>query len=191
MLPVSEGYSITAAYGQKGSLWKNGHLGIDFVTADRIVYATTDGTVRVVTFDATGWGNYVSIGDESGLRHLYCHLSKIEVKTGQTVKAGERIGVMGVTGNATGVHLHYQINTSEGVPKNPAEFLKIQNKVGEGIDLTYYKDDADIASFARNAVYELRTRGIMVGDSDGYFRPTDPLSRQEAAVLITNLLKEM
>ena len=84
MLPVSEGYSITAAYGQKGSLWKNGHLGIDFVTADRIVYATTDGTVRVVTFDATGWGNYVSIGDESGLRHLYCHLSKIEVKTGQT-----------------------------------------------------------------------------------------------------------
>jgi len=189
-LPVSKAYTVTAAYGQKGTFWKNGHLGIDLVTTDRAVYAATDGTVRVSNFDASGWGNYLSIGDASGLRHLYCHLAKVEVKVGQKVKAGQRIGIMGMTGNATGVHLHYQINSSDGTPQNPAEFLKIQNKVGAAVDLTRYKDDADIADFARDAVYAVRELDIMVGDTDGNFRPTQPLTRQEAALIITKILEE-
>lgn len=189
-LPVSKNYTVTAAYGQKGSYWKNGHLGIDFVTADRVVYATADGIVRVAAYDSTGWGNYLSVGDGDGLRHLYCHLEKTEVKVGQQVKAGQRIAVMGKTGNATGVHLHYQINNSDGIPQNPAEFLKIQNKVGEAVDLSIYKDDGEIAKFAKSAVYAVRAADIMIGDPDGYFRPEQPLSRQEAAVIIAKLLEE-
>lgn len=191
LLPVSKDYTVTATYGQKGSLWKKGHLGIDFVTADRNVFATTDGIVRVAAYDKAGWGNYISVGDDNGLRHLYCHLEKSDVQVGQTVKAGQKIGTMGMTGNATGVHLHYQINTAQGVPQNPAEFLKISNKLGKGVDVNLYKDNNKIAPFARGAVYELRERGIMVGDTDGNFRPESPLSRQEAAVLIMNVLKEM
>ncbi len=190
VLPVSEDYTITAVYGQTGSLWKNGHLGIDFVTSNREVYAVTDGTVRVSTFDAAGWGNYVSIGDAQNLRHIYCHLDKVDVKVGQVVKAGQKIGIMGKTGKATGVHLHYQINTIDGTPQNPAEFLKIANRKGAAVDTAVYKDDADIANYAKGAVYELKKRGIMVGDTNGYFRPDAPLTRQEAAVLILKAIKE-
>ncbi len=190
VLPVSKNYTVTAVFGQKGVYWKNGHLGIDLVTSDREIYSATDGTVRVVAFDGAGWGNYISIGDKNGKRHIYCHLQKAEVKVGQSVKAGTRIGIMGMTGNATGVHLHYQINSSDGVAQNPADFLNIPNKKGAAPKTSLYKDDADISAYAKDAVYELKRAGIMVGDDNGKFRPKDPITRQEAAVLILRAIKE-
>ena len=54
VLPVNDDYTITAVFGQEGKLWKDGHKGIDFVTTDREVYATTDGTVRVSVYDGLG-----------------------------------------------------------------------------------------------------------------------------------------
>ena len=62
-LPISGIFNITATYGQKGKYWANGHQGLDFTCANRTIYATCDGTVRVVNFDGDGWGHYVSIGD--------------------------------------------------------------------------------------------------------------------------------
>ncbi len=195
ILPVNEEYSITATFGQTGRLWSGGHKGIDFVTSDREVYATTDGVVRVSVYDPSGWGNYISIGDANGMRHIYCHLERALVNEGDEVKAGDTIGIMGKTGNATGVHLHYQINFADGTPKNPADFLGIENKVGEyrkkvdGTEL--YKDDAEISRYAREAVYELKKRGIMVGDKLGRFHPKDWLTREQLAVALTQLLKEI
>ncbi len=194
VLPVSQTYTVTATYGQSGKYWRDGHKGIDFVTSGREVYSTTDGVVRVSLYDPSGWGNYLSIGDSRGLRHIYCHLEKKTVAAGDTVKAGQLIGIMGSSGNATGVHLHYQINTADGVAQNPAEFLSIENAVGTFTqkvgEQNMYLDDSKISGFARDAVYELKERGIMVGDKEGYFNPKAPLSREEAAVLISKLLKE-
>ena len=62
-LPVTGKFSITATYGQDGALWKNKHRGIDFAAENRSVYATCDGTVRVIAYDEGGWGRYISIGD--------------------------------------------------------------------------------------------------------------------------------
>ena len=57
LLPVTGAFSVTAVYGQKGSLWRDGHKGIDFAADDRRVYATCNGTVRLVAFDEGGWAS--------------------------------------------------------------------------------------------------------------------------------------
>lgn len=195
VLPVNDDYSVTAVYGQTGRLWKSGHKGIDFVTTDREIYSVTDGIVRVSVYDPSGWGNYISIGDSAGLRHIYCHLERPLVREGDEVKAGDTIGVMGSTGNVTGVHLHYQINLADGTPQNPAEYLGIENKVGsyrKSVDGTeLFKDDSYISYFARDAVYDLKKRGIMVGDKLKYFHPQSNITREELATVISRVLKEI
>lgn len=187
MLPIKNEYSITAVFGQTGKYWKDGHKGIDFYAKDKQIVAVTDGVVRVRAFDENGWGLYLSVGDSEGLIHLYCHLDSATVNVGDTVKRGQVIGIMGATGNVTGVHLHYQINDSRGNPLDPANYLGIENKVGTYGGDFVYKDDEKIAKWAKDAVYQAKEKGYLVGDSDGNFRPTDPLTRQEAAVLIQRL----
>ncbi len=191
MIPVKNEFNITAVYGQKGEHWKDGHKGIDFTAKDKNIYSACAGTVRVVAFDANGWGRYISIGDEKGNRHLYCHLSQALVSEGKKVKAGDVIGVMGSTGNSTGVHLHYQVNNSAGVAQDASVFLGIPNKVGkyDSRDYELFKDDGEISSWAKDAVYQAKENGFMVGDADGNFRPKDPLTREEMAVIISKLTK--
>ena len=104
MLPIKGKYSITAVFGQTGKYWADRHKGIDFYAEHKNIYAVTEGEVRVCAFDKDGWGLYLSIGDSTGNRHLYCHLEKALVKTGEKVKCGQVIGIMGKTGNVTGVH---------------------------------------------------------------------------------------
>ena len=188
MLPIKGKFNITATFGQTGKHWAKGHKGIDFVSSDKNVYSTCNGVVRVVAYDETGWGRYISIGEDDR-RHLYCHLESIKVVEGAKVKAGQLIGVMGSTGNSTGVHLHYQVNNASGVVQDTAKYLGIPNKTGEynSDDFTLFKDDEDIPSWAREAVYEAKEKGRMVGDADGNFRPNAPLTRAEAAVLIRNI----
>lgn len=190
MLPIKGKFNITAIFGQTGKYWANGHKGIDFVTKNKEVYSTCDGVVRVVGFDEKGWGRYISIG-EGEKRHLYCHLASANVIEGAKVKVGQLIGTMGSTGNSTGIHLHYQVNNASGTALNAADYLSIPNKQGEynSDDFILFKDDADIPSWARTAVYDAKERGIMLGDTDGNFRPNAPLTRAEAAVLISKISK--
>ena len=79
IFPVKGSYTVTAVFGQTGRYWKDGHKGTDFVSDDKNVYAATGGRVRVVAYDPSGWGNYVSVGDKDGYRHLYCHLQSVNV----------------------------------------------------------------------------------------------------------------
>lgn len=86
------------------------HYGIDFgavksgVAGDN-VYSVADGVV--ISSKLLGeWGNYVVI-QHSGFVTLYAHLLKRTVLFGQTIKAGEVVGLMGSTGSSTAVHLHF------------------------------------------------------------------------------------
>lgn len=194
-MPVTGQFTITATYGQKGAYWKNGHQGIDFVSADKNIYATCDGIVRVVGYDASGWGQYVSIGDDAGRRHIFCHLVKgsVKVKKGERVSRATVIGTMGATGNVSGLHLHYQLQNGETVI-DPTPYLGIPNKKGAynskdfeidgGKPMTAndYKDKKDIPAWAFDAVNEATKDGIMLGDDKGNFRPNEPITRAEFAV---------
>ena len=198
-LPVTGTFTITATYGQTGKYWKDGHKGIDFVCDNHNIYATCDGTVRVVAYDANGWGQYVSIGDSEGRKHIFCHMVKgsVKVKEGQKVNRSTVLGTMGSTGNSTGTHLHYQINLiSSGETIDPTPYLGIPNKKGIYNSSDYqiggknmaFNDESRISSWAKNDVQKVRKAGIMLGDEKGNFNPKKNLTREEAAVIISRLL---
>lgn len=193
-LPVTGTFGITAVYGQQGKYWANGHKGIDFVAVDKRVFATCDGTVRTVAYDANGWGQYVSIGDAEGRRHIFCHLVKgsVRVKAGDEVTRSTVIGTMGATGNVTGVHLHYQLQLGTLVI-DPCEYLGIPNKVGgyhsddfqlEEVKTMEFKDKATFPEWAAESIEKVKEYGLMLGDEKGNFRPNEPVTRAELAVIL-------
>lgn len=193
-LPVTGEFTVTAVYGQKGSLWSTYHRGIDIVSSNKNIYSTCDGVVRVVAFDAGGWGNYVSVGDDSGRRHIFCHLDSVKVKVGDRVTRSTVIGVMGKTGNVTGVHLHYELHDSNDNVTDPSVYLGIPNKAGTYNSSDYdlsFADSAEISSWAKPYVKKVTDAGIMVGDSSGRFDPKGFLTREQAAVIVAKLLEKM
>lgn len=117
-------YPVTSPK-QKTSGWRTKarptHTGTDFgwyvsgVTYPRDVFAISDGIVK--TGSESRAGNYVNLYS-GNKRWLYGHLASISVKNGQAVKAGQKLGVMGATGNAQGIHLHLSLYIN-GVESNP------------------------------------------------------------------------
>lgn len=70
-----------------------------------------------------GYGRRVVIDHHDGTETHYAHLRSISVKKGDKVSQGQKIGMMGTTGNSTGVHLHFEIRIN-GVCKNPENYVK-------------------------------------------------------------------
>jgi len=102
-----------------------GHEGLDFkAKAGDMVRATSAGTVIFAGQAPERFGNLVVIDHGNGWHSAYGHLSKITVKKDETVRAGERIGLAGQTGEATGPELHFEIR-KDGMPVDPAPKLGI------------------------------------------------------------------
>jgi len=80
------------------------------------------GVVAYAGWDRSGYGNLVVLQHKNGIDSYYAHLSKIEVKTGQSVDTNIEIGKMGATGHATGPHLHLEIHQN-GASINPLTVL--------------------------------------------------------------------
>lgn len=101
---------------------RNPHSGMDIAAAAGMpVKATTAGTV-LHTDDFFFSGNVIYVDHGSGVITLYAHLSKILVKPGDVVNAGDIIGEVGSTGRATGPHLHWSVYLN-GEAIDPALFL--------------------------------------------------------------------
>ena len=98
------------------------HYGTDFAAwTGTEILAFAEGTVGMVGWDA-GFGNYIIVQHAGGWRTLYAHCSAVYVTGGDTVTAGECIGLVGATGNVTGPHLHLEL-TCDGVYYNPEFWL--------------------------------------------------------------------
>jgi murein DD-endopeptidase MepM/ murein hydrolase activator NlpD len=98
------------------------HRGLDIATPPgQPVYAPSDATV-VFAGDENGYGKVVVLDHGNGVNTRYGHLSTIEVKTGDRVKQGARVGAVGNTGRSTGPHLHYEVRVN-GKAENPRKFL--------------------------------------------------------------------
>ncbi|MYY07028.1 MULTISPECIES: LysM peptidoglycan-binding domain-containing M23 family metallopeptidase [unclassified Streptomyces] len=102
----------TTAYRASGASWSSGsHTGIDFpVATGTSVKAITSGTVVTAGWGGA-YGNEVVIKHADGHYSQYGHMSSLSVSAGQTVTAGQQIGLSGSTGNATGPHLHFEVRT--------------------------------------------------------------------------------
>ncbi len=100
------------------------HWGLDLPAAKGIkVLATESGTVLDVKLSDSGCGNEIELQFADGTGARYCHLSAIHVEKGQSVDAGDAIGEVGSTGDATGDHLHFE-RTKDGQSIDPTSYLE-------------------------------------------------------------------
>jgi murein DD-endopeptidase MepM/ murein hydrolase activator NlpD len=102
-----------------------GHGGIDmFVPTGTQLFAVKAGTVRYVSFEGAG-GNTAYLDANDGNTYFYAHLSQF-VGGARSVSQGEVIGLSGMTGNASGPHLHFEIRLGgvNGAKTNPYPTLK-------------------------------------------------------------------
>ncbi len=100
-----------------------------FLWLQEIVTDTTVRAGRVVisTLTLPSYGQMVEIDHGNRLHTRYAHSSKILVRTGQMIKRGDVVALVGSTGRSTGPHLHFEV-LFDGVPQNPAKFLARGNK---------------------------------------------------------------
>ncbi|NHN28222.1 peptidoglycan DD-metalloendopeptidase family protein [Paenibacillus agricola] len=112
------GAKLTSEFGKR---WGKLHAGTDTVSSNRTIMSADHGKV-IFAGEKSGYGNCIMIDHQNGYTTLYAHLSKIEVTDGQLIEKGEKIGVMGSTGDSTGVHLHFEIQ-KDGQQENPLKYL--------------------------------------------------------------------
>ncbi|MCB9134667.1 MAG: M23 family metallopeptidase [Anaerolineales bacterium] len=99
-----------------------GHNGVDIaIVTGTPIQTTMDGNVIYAGWNNQGYGNLVIV-ENGPYRTYYAHLSEIPVEVGQTVHAGEVIGLSGSTGNSTGPHLHYEVRYN-GQPVDPQGYF--------------------------------------------------------------------
>ncbi|MEB1808224.1 MAG: peptidoglycan DD-metalloendopeptidase family protein [Bacillaceae bacterium] len=106
----------------QGNRWGRFHKGIDIARPSNYnILAADNGTIVSAGWQG-GYGNTIRINHNNGVETLYAHLASIDVRVGQTVAKGQKIGVMGTTGNSTGIHLHFEVYHN-GKLQNPMDYL--------------------------------------------------------------------
>lgn len=129
--PVASRVRLTSNYGMRRhpvSGRTKMHTGIDWAAARGTpILSTADGVVKKAG-RMSGYGNIVIIQHDFGLETYYAHLNSIDVREGQRVSRGQKIGGMGTTGVSTGVHLHYEVRVN-GQPVNPNTYVRAGQNV--------------------------------------------------------------
>lgn len=148
-----------------GSRWGRQHKGLDIkVYIGDTIRAAFSGKVRMVKYEAAGYGKYVVIRHDNGLETIYGHMSKQLVKEDQEVCAGEPIGLGGNTGRSTGSHLHFETRLC-GFALNPALMFDFRNQDVVNDFYTFRRSTYD-----KESVAATRLRGVggkkVSGDSD-------------------------
>lgn len=111
--PTDSGWRLSSGYVWRsnpvtGKRELHGGLDISGTGYGSNIYATNNGRVKEAGYHYS-YGNHVIIDHNNGYLTLYAHMSKINVKVGQVVARGDVIGLVGMTGVATGPHVHYEI----------------------------------------------------------------------------------
>ncbi len=98
------------------------HAGVDLAAATGTpIIASRGGTVSFVGW-MSGYGQTVMVYHGGGVATLYAHMSAFSVSQGSYIAQGGRLGSVGMTGTATGPHLHFEVRIS-GVPQNPCGYI--------------------------------------------------------------------
>jgi len=108
---------------KQGPRWGRMHKGIDIARPSNRTIKAADNGVVVSAGWGGGYGNKIVIDHQNGYRTLYGHMSSLKVHVGQKVSKGSAIGIMGATGDATGVHLHFEVYKN-GSLVNPLSYLR-------------------------------------------------------------------
>jgi murein DD-endopeptidase MepM/ murein hydrolase activator NlpD len=98
------------------------HAGIDIAAAEGTTIAAAAAGRVILAQYAGNCGNMITLDHGGGMATNYCHLSQIFVGVGQDVQRGQAIGAVGMTGDATGPHLHFEVRI-DGRPVDPLGYL--------------------------------------------------------------------
>lgn len=124
--PVGEDGWVSSFFGQRADPFtgkKAFHSGLDYAgRAGSTVHAVADGIVSWAGLKG-GYGGLVEIDHGNGYVTRYAHNKELKVTTGDRVKKGDVLALMGSTGRSTGPHVHYEI-LRDGQPVNPANYLE-------------------------------------------------------------------
>ena len=113
---------ITSRYGASSSIRKSTHTGLDIsAVTGTDIKVVADGTVISAKYNGA-YGYLVKVDHGNGVETWYAHTSKMYVKKGDTVEAGDVIAAVGSTGNSTGPHLHLEIRLN-GEHLDPQDYL--------------------------------------------------------------------
>jgi len=122
--PVVEGF-VGSGFGMRMDPFTGEytmHTGIDFAAPTGTPILAAAGGVVASAEPHPEFGNVVRVDHGNGLSTLYAHASKFIVKTGDIIRKGQPIALVGATGRATGPHLHFEVRVN-GVPVNPLKYL--------------------------------------------------------------------
>jgi murein DD-endopeptidase MepM/ murein hydrolase activator NlpD len=125
VLPIDS--AVTSVYGTKrvfNGQMQSYHDGLDLKAPMGTPIHAAAGGVVVLSKKLFFTGNTVMIDHGYGVVTLYAHMSKLKVKKGQHVDAGQLLGLSGMTGRANGPHLHWGVVINK-VKVNPAVFIKV------------------------------------------------------------------
>lgn len=143
----TESRVVTSNFGAR---WGRAHKGIDLkVYVGDTIRAAFSGKVRMVKYEAAGYGKYVVIRHNNGLETIYGHMSEWLVEEDQPVKAGQPIGLGGNTGRSTGSHLHFETRLC-GVAMNPAILFDFRNQDVVADYYMFHKDTFEKESAQAN-----------------------------------------
>jgi peptidase M23-like protein/putative peptidoglycan binding protein len=109
--PIMLSWPLRAQVGDRfGPRGRRFHAGIDLPAAARApVAAAGAGCVVWAGWRAGGWGKLVTIAHSRGVRSMYAHLSRVDVRVGECGAARFQVGLVGTTGHSTGPHLHFEV----------------------------------------------------------------------------------
>lgn len=113
---------ITSRFGGRESIRSSGHSGLDIAAPKGTkIKVAASGTITFSGYSGA-YGNVVKVSHGSGVKTYYAHCSKLYVKKGQKVSAGDVIATVGSTGRSTGNHLHFEV-VKNGISLNPQNYL--------------------------------------------------------------------
>ena len=122
--PVDVSYNASGFGRRIDPITGNGalHQGIDFVAQTGTPIVAAAGGVVIASERHHDFGNMIEVDHGNDISTLYAHASRLYVRVGDVVKRGQHLADVGMTGRATGPHLHFEVHV-KGVPNNPAKFL--------------------------------------------------------------------
>ena len=178
-------HKVTCEFGKTGN-WQCGwHIGVDIV-GDREIFPIAQGVVESINSKGKSYGNHVVIKHDDGLVSLYAHLSEVKVKVGQKVYLNTLLGIMGDTGNATGVHLHLELHNGAykypAKDSNPYTAMWIINPL-KWIECYIGVDENEPSEWAKADWEWCIDNGYLDGT-----RPHDALTREEMAAVIRRIV---
>ncbi|WP_344232932.1 M23 family metallopeptidase [Kribbella hippodromi] len=123
VLPTT-GYHLTARFNQAGGRWAHNHTGLDFAAPMGTPVDSVEAGEVIQADWAGAYGRQVKVRHADGTVTSYGHMSEFDVSVGDKVQAGTMVGRIGMTGNTTGPHVHFEVLPGGGSPIDPLPWLQ-------------------------------------------------------------------